>query len=70
MKHLFQLQKRLANWRQRFVKNEFKKKKKLSFCFVHFGPYDLFQNSPACGPNTNEIMCGETLEFYCQNLQR
>ena len=49
--------------------------KNLGFCsksqnFVHFGPYDLVQISPVCGPNTYQIMYRETLEFQCQHLQQ
>ena len=48
---------------------------KLSFChkaqnFAHFGPYDLVQILSVCGPNTYQIIYGETLDFQCQNLQR
>ena len=35
--------------------------------FVYFGPYDFVQISPACGPNTYQIMYGETLDFQCQH---
>ena len=27
---------------------------------LHFGPYDLVQISPACGPNTYQMIYGET----------
>ena len=37
--------------------------------FVYFGPYDFVQISPACGPNTYQIMYGETLDFQCQHQQ-
>ena len=30
--------------------------------FVHFGPYDLVQILPVCGPNTGQVMYGETLD--------
>ena len=33
--------------------------------FVHFGPYELVQISPACVPNTYQIMYEETLSFQC-----
>ena len=36
---------------------------------VWFGPYDFVQISPACGPNTYQIMYGETLDFQCQHQQ-
>ena len=38
--------------------------------FEHFEPYDLVQTSPACGPNTYQIIYGETLDFQCQHLKR
>ena len=38
--------------------------------FVWFGSYDFVQISPVCGPNTYQIMCGETLGFQCQHQQR
>ena len=55
---MFQLQKRLAKWCQRFVKMAFKNS---VFChksskFVHFRPYGSVQISPACGPNTYQII--------------
>ena len=31
--------------------------------FVKFGLYNFVQISPACGPNTYQIMYGETLDF-------
>ena len=31
--------------------------------FVKFGPYDFDQILLACGPNTDQIMYGETLDF-------
>ena len=34
--------------------------------FVYFAPYDFVQISPACGPNTYQMMYGETLNFQCQ----
>ena len=37
--------------------------------FVYFGPYDFVQIPPACGPNTYQIMYGETLDFQCQHQQ-
>ena len=44
--------KHLAKWRQLFVKNGLKKlwvfPKPQKF--VHFGPHDLVQISPVCGP--------------------
>ena len=53
LNNCFFLQKRLVKWRQRFVKNRFKK---ACFCFknsnfVHLGQYDLVQIPPACDPN-------------------
>ena len=69
MKQLFQLQKRLAKWRPRYVKNDFKN---LFFCQkaqnVHFRPCNLVQISPECGPNTYQIMYEETLDFQSQHL--
>ena len=35
--------------------------------FVYFGPYDLVQISPACSPNTDQIMYRETLAFQYQH---
>ena len=35
--------------------------------FVWFGLYDFVQISPACGPNTYQIMYGETLDSQCQH---
>ena len=35
--------------------------------FAWFGPNDFVQISPACGPNTYQIMYGETLDFRCQH---
>ena len=66
------MQKRLAKWRQLFVKNG---SKNLGLCpkaqkFVHFGPYDLVQILPVCGPNMYQIMYEETLDFQCKHLQR
>ena len=37
--------------------------------FVCFGAYDFVQISPARGPNTYQIMHGETLDFHCQQQQ-
>ena len=37
--------------------------------FVWFGPYDFVQISTARGPNTYQIMYGETLDFRCQHQQ-
>ena len=37
--------------------------------FIYFGPYDFVQISPASGPNTYQIMYGETLDFQCQYQQ-
>ena len=37
--------------------------------FVWLGPYEFVQISPACGPNTYQIMYGETLDFQCQHQQ-
>ena len=34
---------------------------------VLLGAYDFVQISPACGPNTHQIMYGETLDFQCQH---
>ena len=58
IKQLFQSQKRLPKWRQHFAKivTQFLSKKPQNF--VWFGP--------ACGPNTYQIMYGETLDFQCQ----
>ena len=47
-------------------------KKTRFFCqkaqtFVHFGPCDLVQISPACDPNTYQIIYGETFDFQCQH---
>ena len=39
--------------------------KKLKF-FYSSDHKILFQISPACGPNTYQIMYGETLDFQCQ----
>ena len=36
--------------------------------FVHFGPYDLIQISPACAPNTYRIMYGETYRLQVQAI--
>ena len=38
--------------------------------FVHFGPYDLVQISPACDPNTYQIMFEETLDFQREHMYR
>ena len=35
--------------------------------FVYFIWYDSVQISPACGPNTHQIMCGQNLDFQCQD---
>ena len=69
LNHNVQAQKRLPKWRQRFVKNGFKKP---GFCqktqnFVYFGSYDFVQILPACSPNTYQIMYGETLDFQCHH---
>ena len=37
--------------------------------FVQFGPYNFVQISPACGPNTYQIMYGDTLDFQSQHQQ-
>ena len=37
--------------------------------FVQFQPYDFVHISPTCGPNTYQMMCGETLDFQCQHQQ-
>ena len=37
--------------------------------FVSFGPYDIVQISPACDPNTYQIIYGETLDLKCQYQQ-
>ena len=37
--------------------------------FVWFGPYDYVKISPACGPNTYQIMYEETLHLQCQHSQ-
>ena len=42
-------------------------KKNSTIC--QFVPYDFVQISPACGPNTYQIMYGETLDFQCQHQQ-
>ena len=34
---------------------------------VYFRSYDFVQILPACGPNTFQIMYGETLDFLCQH---
>ena len=34
--------------------------------FEYFVSYDFVQISPACGPNTYQIVYGETLDFQCQ----
>ena len=36
----------------------------------YFDQCDFVQTSPACGPNTYQIIYGETLEFYCQRHYR
>ena len=46
---------------------------KLDFCqktqnFMHIRAYNLVQILPACGPNTYQIMSGETLDSKCQYL--
>ena len=33
---------------------------------VYFVPCDFVQISPACGPNTYQIMYEEILDFQCQ----
>ena len=33
--------------------------------FVYFGRFDFVQISPACSPNTYQVMYGETLDFQC-----
>ena len=38
--------------------------------FVYFEPYDFVQISRACGPNTYQIMYGETLDLQCQHWQQ
>ena len=38
----------------------------LSQNFVYFVLYDFVQSSPVCGPNTYQIMYGETSDFRCQ----
>ena len=35
--------------------------------FEQFGPYNIVQISPTCGPNTYQIMYGGTLDFQCQH---
>ena len=57
----------LPKWRQCFVKivSILQKAKN----FVYFGPYDFVQILPACGPNTYQIMYGETLDFQYQSQQ-
>ena len=35
--------------------------------FVKFGSGDVVQILPACGPNTYQIMYGETLDFQGQH---
>ena len=39
--------------------------KSSKFCVVRT-IYDLVQIPPACGPNTNQIMYGATLDFRCR----
>ena len=71
IKQFFQLQKRLAKWRESFVKIGFKKIGFLSKKpqnLVHFGPYDLVQISQSGGPKIYQIMCGETLDLQCQRF--
>ena len=36
---------------------------------VWFGRCDFLRISPACVPNTYQIMYGETLDFQCQHQQ-
>ena len=36
--------------------------------FVYFVSRDFVHISPACGPNTYQIMHGETLDFFAVNL--
>ena len=60
--------KSLPKWRQRFVKNGFNPPFfQKAQNFVLFGSYNFVQISPACGPNTYQIMYGETLNFQCQH---
>ena len=54
--------KRLPKWRQHFFKKILPKSSK----FVYLVPYDFVQISPACGPNIDQIMYGETLNFQRQ----
>ena len=35
---------------------------------MYFGPYNFVQISPACGPNTYQIMYGETLRLSMSAL--
>ena len=37
--------------------------------FVEFGPYEFVQISPACGPDTYQVMYGEILVFRLFNLK-
>ena len=37
--------------------------------FVWFGPCNFVQILPACGPNTYQIVYGETLDFQYQHQQ-
>ena len=64
IEQLFQLQKRLPKWRQSFIKMVLKTRffvKSSNFHVVwtiQFVPI-----SPACGPNTYQIMYGEILDL-------
>ena len=52
-------QKRLTKWLTIFCQ----KAKTLEISLI---PYDFAQITPACGPNTDQIMSRETLDFQCQ----
>ena len=59
-------QKRLPKWRQHLLKNVqpfFAKQLKI---FLYFLPHDFVKISLACGPNSYQIMYGETFDFQCQ----
>ena len=70
LNYCYSHRKRLTKWRQRFVKNGFKRSltrffiQKLKFCTfwaVRFGS----NFSSMYSPNTYQIMYGETLYFQC-----
>ena len=41
-----------------------------SFKFLYILDHTIWSISQVCGPNTYQIMHGETLKFRCQHLQR